>query len=590
MSSSVPIVPPHRPPDPQPDSGGRSRSRTSFALMIEHYGDWYGQTIQRGVSDFTRENGAHLITVATSLRDEVCPLRDLVGQQNVDGVIVVSSVISNYEKDPQRLAAFFSRYEPLPCISIGVNIPNVHSLLIDNRAGMAEALRHLVNVHGFRKIAFVRGPEANAEAEQRFQVYKDVLTENGIAYNPDLVASGDWSPLSGAMAVHTLKDVRKCEMQAIVAADDAMAAGVIEALHARGLRVPSDIAVVGFDNDLGLGFSLTTVHQPVYMLGRKAAHMLLDIVRGVDVPQTVTLPTEMVIRRSCGCFVADVTNSVAQPAVGSTQAPGVLLAQRRETTLGALMNSARGLTSGVNSEWTERLFNAFVRDVTGEARGEFLPTLDAILVQEWMEHRAMTGWQNVISVLRRELLPCMTLQETVADAENLWHQARVLVGEAAARMHAHQQEQRAIQAMRLMNVNSTFFSKDLKSLADAFAQKLPSLGIDRCYAVTFEDPSTGSGSAPAKPEWSRLVLAYDEEEHIELSSEGLRFPAKQLIPDDFLPDYRPVSLMALHLNKGEKVLGIIFFEMGPQDAHLYETLRRQFSEPLFRLTQTPLTS
>ena len=584
MSSSVPIVPPHRAPDPHSDSGGgRSRTRTSFALLIDDYADWYGLSIQRGVADFTRENGAHLITVTAPLSQEVCPLRDLLGPLNVDGVIVVSSLLSNHMKDTDKLAAFFSRYEPLPRISIGVNIPGVHSLVIDNRAGMSEVLRHLINVHGFRKIAFVRGPETNLEAVLRFQVYQDVLKEYGIPFDPDLVTSGDWSALSGAMAVHTLKDVRKCEMQAIVAADDAMAAGVIEALHARGLRVPSDIAVAGFDNDLSLGFSLTTVHQPVYMLGRKAANMLLDIVRGVEVPQAVTLPTEMVVRRSCGCYVADVTNSVAQPAVGTTQAPGVLLSQRRESTLGALMNSARGLTTGVRSEWPERLFDAFVRDVTGEARGEFLPTLDAILVQEWMEHRAMIGWQNVISVLRRELLPCMTLQETVSDAENLWHQARVLVGEAAARMHAHQQEQRAVQAMRLMNVNATFFARDLKTLADAFAQKLPSLGIDRCYAVTFDGD-------PAKPEWARLVLAYDEEEHIQLESEGLRFPARQLIPDDFLPDYRPISLMALHLNKGEKVLGIIFFEMGPQDPHLYETLRRQFSEPLFRLTHLPSPS
>jgi sigma-B regulation protein RsbU (phosphoserine phosphatase) len=563
-----------------PHSGGRSRNRTAFALIIDALGDWYGQNILRGVSDFASENGAHLICVVAPVREEVCPLRDLIGPLNVDGVIVVTSILSNFEKDPNTVARFFDRYKPLPCVSIGVPIEGAYSLTIDNRAGMNESLRHLINTHGFRKVAFVRGPETNQEAELRFQVYKDVLAQNQIPYDPELVVNGDWSQLSGAMAVHTLKDVRKCDIQAIVAADDSMASGAIEALHARGLRVPSDIAVIGFDNDLGLGFSLTTVHQPVYLLGRKAASMLLDAVRGVDVPRSVTLPTELIVRRSCGCYVADVTNSVAQPAVGTTQPPGVLLAERREATLAALMNSGRGLTSGVRAEWPERIFDTFVREITGEVRGEFLPTLDAILVQEWMEHRTMVGWQNVISVLRRELLPCMTLQETVTEAENLWHQARVLVDDAVERMHAHQQEQSETQAMRLMNVNATFFSKDLKSLADAFAQKLPSLGIERCYAVTFE-------SDAAVPEWARLVLAYDEEEHIELEAQGLRFPAKQLIPDDFLPDYRPVTLWASHLNKGSAILGLIFFEMGPMDSHLYETLRRQFSEPLHRILRGP---
>ena len=575
MSSSEPSAP--NPASATPPAGaGRSRTRTAFALIVDALDDWYGQNILRGVSDFAAENGAHLFCVVAPVRDEICPLRDLIGPLNVDGVIVVTSILSNFEKDGRKVARFFDRYKPLPCISIAVPVENAHSLIIDNRAGMSESLRHLIHVHGFRKLAFVRGPETNQEAELRFQVYKDTLAQNQIAFDPQLVANGDWSQLSGAMAVHTLKDVRKCDVQAIVAANDSMAAGVIEALHARGLRVPSDIAVTGFDNDLGLGFSLTTVHQPVYMLGRKAASTLLDAVRGVDVPKSITLPTELLVRRSCGCYVADVTNSVAQPAVGNTQPPGVLLAERREATLGALMHSARGLTSGVRAEWPEKLFDTFVREITGEGRGEFLPTLDAILVQEWMEHRPMIGWQNVISVLRRELLPCMTLQDTVMEAENLWHQARVLVDDAVDRVHAHQQEQSAAQAMRLMNVNATFFSKDLKALVDAFAQKLPSLGIERCYAVTFE------GDA-AVPEWARLVLAYDEEEHIELEAQGLRFPAQQLIPDDFLPEYRPVTLWASHLNKGSAILGLIFFEMGPMDPHLYETLRRQFSEPLHRI-------
>ena len=557
-------------------SHGRTRARTSFALLMETYTDWYSQAILHGVADYARENGVHLICVAAPVHGEVCPLRDLIGAQNVDGVLAITSLLSNAIKDKIDLARYFDRFKPLPCVSIGVQLDGIYSVDIDNRAGMTEELNHLIHAHRFRKIAFVCGPANNYEGQVRLQVYQDVLKQNDIPYDPDLVIEGDWTPEAGANAIHILKDVRNRDVEAVVGADDLIAYGAIEALHARGFRVPSDVAVVGFDNDANSGYSLTTVHQPVYMMGRKAAQMIMDLVRGVGVAPHITLPTEMVIRRSCGCFVADVTNSVAQTAVGSTQPPATLLARQKETTQQAMIRATQRFMTGVSPEWPERLFNAFVRDVTGEAPGEFLAALDSILVQEWLERRSLDAWQNVISVLRRELLPCMTTTEMFASSENLWHQARVLIGEAADRMHGHQQELRIRQAERLMNVNSTYFAKDIKSLADAFAQKLPGLGIDRCYAVVFEK-SAGA------PEWARLVLAYDEEEHIELEPGGLRFPAKQLVPEDFLPDYRPVTLWASNLEKDEQRLGVIFFEMGPSDVYLYETLRRQFSEPLSRL-------
>jgi sigma-B regulation protein RsbU (phosphoserine phosphatase) len=555
----------------------RGRARTSFALLIDPYSDWFNQSILRGVSDFARENGAHLICVAAQTREAACPLRDLLGPLSVDGVLVVTATLSSFIKDRADLAQFFERFKPLPCVSVGVTLDGVPSVEIDNRTGMSELLEHLVHAHRFRRIAFVRGPASNQCAQIRYEVYLDVLKRNQIPFDAELVVDGDWSPAAGADAIHVLKDVRSQKMDAVVCADDLIAAGAIEALHARGIRVPADVAVVGFDNDANVGFSLTTVHQPVYHLGRKAAAMLLDLVRGTKTAGSETLSTELIVRRSCGCFVADVTNSVAQTAVGSTQPPAALLARQREMTLTEMMRAARRYAVGVSPEWPERLFNAFVRDITGEAHGEFLSALDTILVQEWLEHQRIEPWQNVLSVLRRQLLPCLTTNEMFAEAENLWHQARVLVAEAAERMHAYQQELRTRQALRLMNVNATYFSKDIKSLADAFAQKLPGLGIDRCYAVVYE------GAANTTPEWARLVLAYDEEEHIELEAGGLRFPAKQLIPEDFLPDYRSVTLWAADLEKDGRRLGAIFFEMGPNDVYLYETLRRQFSEPLSRL-------
>jgi DNA-binding LacI/PurR family transcriptional regulator len=552
------------------------RTRTTLALFVDDFLDRKSHSIIDGASDFTRESGANLIVSVAPVIHDVCPLRDLIGQQNVDGILVHSGILTNYERDPARIARFFERFKPLPCVCIGDQIENVHSMTIDNRAGMSELVNHIVKVHGYKKIAFVRGPETNREAEQRYAVYRDVLEQNGIEFNPELVAEGNWSHASGSEAIHTLRDVRGCQFQALVAANDAMAAGAFEALHARALRVPDDVAVVGFDNFGGTGFGLTTVHQPVYELSRKAASTLLDLVRGGEAPLQAKLPTRLTVRRSCGCFGTDVVGSVAQPAVGNPRALPAFLVERRSPILLNMTRAAGGKTASVTPEWLEHLFETFAREMTGGPQGEFISALDSLLMQKWMERQGLTAWQNVISVLRRDMLTGLTEPADIARAENIWHQARVLIAEAGQRVRAHNRHQQAVQTLKLMEFNSAFYAEDLSSLTDTFAQKLPGLGIDRCYVTIFEGNN-------AVPETARLVLAFDEEERIPLESGGQRFPAAQLLPNDVLPDVRPVTLLAAPLVKSGKHLGLIFFERGPAGGYLYETLRRQFTEPLSRI-------
>jgi DNA-binding LacI/PurR family transcriptional regulator len=557
-------------------TGTPGRTRTTLALFIDDFLDRKSQNLIDGASDFTRESGINLIVSAAPVVHDVCPLRDLIGPQNVDGVLVHSGILTNYEKDATRIARFFERYRPLPAVCIGDQIENVHSMTIDNKAGMSELVNHVIKVHGYKKIAFIRGPETNREAEQRYAVYREVLEQNGIPFNSDLVADGNWSHASGSEAIHTLRDQRGTDFRAVIAANDAMAAGAFEALHARALRVPDDVAVVGFDNFGATGFGLTTVHQPVYELARKAGSVLLELVRGVDVPLQTKLPTRLIVRRSCGCFGTDVVGSVAQPAVGNPRSLPAFFIERRSPILLNMTRAAGGKTASVTPEWLENLFNTFEREMTGGPQGEFITALDSLLMQKWMERQGLGAWQNIISVLRRDVLTGLIEPADIARAENIWHQARVLIAEAGQRVRAHNRREQVALTLKLMDINEAFYAADLHSLTDTFAHKLPGLGIDRCYVTVFE------GNNPV-PETARLVLAFDEEERVPLDGGGQRFPAAQLLPEEVLPDVRPVTLLAAPLVKDGKHMGLIFFERGPAGGYLYETLRRQFTEPLSRI-------
>src|SRR5690606_23689808 len=109
---------------------------------------------------------------------------------------------------PEALTEFVESFEPIPTCSVGIELPHTCSVAIDNHTGVREALLHLLEEGGRRRIAFIRGTEGNREAEERFSVYRDVLTSHGLGLNPDMITLGDFEAQSGSEAIRTLIDDR----------------------------------------------------------------------------------------------------------------------------------------------------------------------------------------------------------------------------------------------------------------------------------------------------------------------------------------------------------------------------------------------
>ena len=174
-------------------------------------------------------------------------LYDLASEENVDGLIIWGGGLAQYV-DPEEVRILCEQYRPLPMVNGALPLEGIPSILVDNYQGMRDAIGHLTEVHGYRRIAFIRGPEGHPEAEERYRAYAEVLAEYGLPLDLNLVAPGEFSAFSGAAAIALLLDQRKADFEAVVAADDATAVGAIGELRARGIRMPSDVAVVGFDD------------------------------------------------------------------------------------------------------------------------------------------------------------------------------------------------------------------------------------------------------------------------------------------------------------------------------------------------------
>ena len=171
-------------------------------------------------------------------------LYGVISSDNVDGLLIIGAV-GNYVP-LKELQDLHSRYHPLPTVNIGIPLEGIPSVVVDNDKGLRDALIHLVEVHNYRRIAFICGPEDNPDAQSRYRVYQQVLAEYDLPLDPDLIAPGDFSISSGTAALRLLLDQQQVSFEAVVGANDNMALGAMEELQSRGITVPYDVAVVGF--------------------------------------------------------------------------------------------------------------------------------------------------------------------------------------------------------------------------------------------------------------------------------------------------------------------------------------------------------
>jgi DNA-binding LacI/PurR family transcriptional regulator len=168
-------------------------------------------------------------------------------------------------------------------------------------------IEHLIKVHGKQRIIFMHGPRNQEDSYWRFMGYEKALKENGISLDPELILEGGFErDVAFKNLIEFLNKNPKFDFDAIFAGDDDAAVGVLSALKEKGYRVPDDIAVVGFDDSRLSAFlnpPLTTVRAPTEKVGITAAKQLFEHLNGRDhSDETVLLPTELIIRRSCGCL------------------------------------------------------------------------------------------------------------------------------------------------------------------------------------------------------------------------------------------------------------------------------------------------
>lgn len=220
----------------------------------------------------------------------------ILRSRHFDGVIMFSSDI-----DDPILPLMIKDGGPFVVIGRHPYFVNVTSVDVENREGAREAVAHLIAL-GHRRIGIINGQLQMEAAQARRDGYKQALLEAGISIDPELMVEGHYSDTASHQAMLKLLDLPD-RVTAVFAASDGMAVGALRAIRDRGLRIPEDVAVVGFD-DLPLAQytspPLTTVRQPLNDMAAHAVRVLIEQIRGQGPTASVRLPARLVVRASSG--------------------------------------------------------------------------------------------------------------------------------------------------------------------------------------------------------------------------------------------------------------------------------------------------
>jgi hypothetical protein len=493
-------------------------------------------------------------------------------------------------KSEDNFRAFRAFVPSLPLVNSSRLYEGVAGAAADSYGGMREIVRHLIERHGFRRIAFILGPEGNWAVEERYRAYADELTERGLPLDPLLVTPHlKWG--DGFKGIDVLMDERGLKpgagFDAVVGSNDSIAQSAMIALEERGFRVPADVALVGYDDDARSAFSKPPLTTVEYDMGHHAAEILLSILSGARAEDKSLTPARIVIRRSCGCQYAGMADAASAltaalrgPARGgkaSAKAPGDV--GIRDSRGPAVTEMSRALSFGpvapeTVSAWMERLFDAMAAEMEMAERpgaSSFLDALESLLDEAGAAGADIFPWQGALSALRRHIAPLLP-GDALQRAESLWQQARVLVHEIAHRERASRAYQAEARTRTLREIESALLAAhSVTDLTGILSRELPRLGIPSAYLVLYEDQRT-----------SRLAMGY---EGAAPDGSGARaakaspFPIDLLLPLGTFPD-RQSAFVVEPLSSHERLLGHMVFLLGPAEGAMYESLRGTVSSAL----------
>lgn len=554
------------------------KKRLTIGIMDEDSYDDYHNLIAEGVRMSAREHDINIIrfghffvndTTTDPFQEGV--LHEFIRQFELDGLLFLGWARAAHNDN------FRQALEGIPMVSFGSSISGIPSVIFHGEQYVEEILLHLINEHRMKKIAFI----APLRPDPRIETYLKVMKEYSI-YDPQLYVSEiELADLTvnerGRRAVEILLDERGLRPEAIVSLFNEETYAVINALNARGLKVPNNIAVTSYeDGEIGRFSSpgYTTVYFPWKELGYYACEALCSIIAGGSEPAVASVKGKVIYRNSCGCIAnsAKVMKTCRIRAahkrfdeLGSNELESIAIILADKTTFS--IDEMKALLSK---------FSQAVRDGTGPI---FLREFEMLIRKRLInnEHDQIERF----AVLFRETLMSWFMpyvqgnMDIIVLVENLFHQMQVILQSKLTNAWFRDDIQYKNIKLTVKEVGQILITNfNVTSLMDSIETNLPRVGVNSCYIYLFN----GTDNLRLFDDY-RLEFEYSERKRIRDGKTRKKYKPGCFEEVLFKED-KAYYLLAHLLYIGDNFIGFVLFDPLQTDLRIYHTLALKISTAL----------
>ncbi|NLW02044.1 MAG: diguanylate cyclase [Clostridiaceae bacterium] len=567
---------------------GKKKSYT-FGILIDWITSWgeshyYQSLLLSGLSDFAKENNINVICFVTGRVDspyewDRCRniLLKFIDKNKVDGLVVPTTAIGVYS-DSNSIVKLLEGYD-LPIITVGERFENFPSVTIDNYTGMRQVVDHLIEEHGYRRIAIIKGPPCK-EAFIRFQAYCDSLAAHQIEFDPSLIYNGDFRFDSGSEAVRTFRR-ENIRFDALVSSNDNMAMGALLEFNKNNKNLVFTLPITGFDDtENGRVYGLTTVRQNFYDQTRKAGEMLLNILEGRDIPLHVEIPSRMILRSSCGCVPSVVKKAYVVPDL---KKDSINVQEQIDQIMAVLeqINDTLDISDSLIVQKSllgqeRKILESFFEEYLNGSKDKFVMSIHRFIL--WCSENKI-DWlfiQDILPAIRKTVMNSLATREEVIRAENLLHAATIFIFDTFQNAASNRSISNPLLGENTERLGEALLaSLDYESQLKTACQLLPLLDIHACYIALFEDEDNPLDK-------SRLILAMTDKTCYQKGGRGMVFNTLDLLPEPFLEElYKDrFSLVVQVLHQGNNKMGYVILDYDATINKNYEIIRYGLSVSL----------
>lgn len=527
---------------------------------------------------------------------------DLINPEESLGLITWASPNS------KNLPPLYDRFKNRPIVCLSVRLPGMKAILAESHTGMEETIKHLIHTHNRRKILFIRGPETNDYAQDRYNSYlKTLKTENIDIDNRIISEPGGWDKLRGAETIKQMIESRNLtpgkDFNAVICVNDKLAMGVISELKRKNIRIPEQISVSGFNNSTEASCfspSLTTVSMPFIEQGFSAVQSIIEMSNNRGNRDELRLPTNLSVGQSCGCLSKDVVSAWSNNYINMEylkQGKSVFRKRNEpvlknqniefevntEKTIEKILENVlpvinrSSIFSKEIEDYCKKLCSALISDSKTDTKGEFIKILNKFTTYLKGKEYPTEPLHFLLSTIRMHIGSLIEDCNAYVITEDIISQARVFISEVSLKIKEATILDVFNETMKLQEISSKLMTAfSLEEISDIMRSELSNIGITGAYICLYDKPLDKIQTSPSQ--FHYIFGSYSGSPKKEL------IPPNTLYPNNFTTTNNNLNFSVHSLYFKNYHFGHIIFEIENENGLVYTTITKQISSALFAIT------